>query len=501
MKRSAVYTAVCAAALGVFVLSSVTALAMTSWEKEGDTVNKITMNSYVEGKIREEYQESVVYPNGTVTKIVKVENTGNVDALPRVKIEKIWGDSRDADGNLNIDPALDPDYIEITYNLVDWIYNPEDGYFYYNHVLQPGEITNSLFDSFKISEEVGGEYKNKLADIIVTMDIIQAGGGGLDYWEAEELEGFTHYVESEQIPLDTTVEFHDPDKGFTFDINEGDLFANFKDLVPGCSRSQIVEITNSWNKEVEITFWADFIDQKHATDETRELIEKLLHTYTTIVITDEAGKVIYNGPVWGSPDVDSEGTDSMKYPYSLGDFDPNQTKKLNVALTLSPDMDNEYQELLGLIKWVFHAEGQDDDPDDTTTPPETDPPAPESTTPPETDPPTPESTPTETDKPAPESTPTETDKPAPESTPTETDKPAPETTVTDNTPDTGTSSDETSAPKPDDKPNGPGNSTSTDYPTNPPTGVPLGVGICTVLAAAALITIPVTYRKAKKYRD
>ena len=40
---------------------------------------------------------------------------------------------------------------------------------------------------------------------------------------------------------------------------------------------------------------------------------------------------------------------------SLGEFKPGAGKNLIVKLSLSEEMDNEYQELLGKVKWVFSA--------------------------------------------------------------------------------------------------------------------------------------------------
>lgn len=359
MKKFAVYPILCAASICTFLLSS--GMTYASWQSQGETVNKISMAS-VKGQIVEEYEQNqTVYPNATVDKKVQVKNTGTVDALPRVKIEKVWGDTRDEDGKLLTDPDLSTDNIEITYNTEKWTYDPNDGYFYYNEVLKPGEITDSLFDSFKVNgENTGGEYKNKQADIIVNMELVQAAGNGLTYWDKSFEELGITYKQTSQIEIVTTVSFNNPDDGFSFDVNEGDLFADFKNLVPGESRSQLVTVTNNWNKPVEIFLWADFIDQTQATDETRALIDKLLKEYATIVITDDNGTVIYSGAVWGSPDIDSEGTDSMKYPYSLGIFASSETKNLNINLSLDSQMDNEYRDLLGLIKWVFSASGDEE---------------------------------------------------------------------------------------------------------------------------------------------
>lgn len=369
MKKSAVYSALCAALLCIFLLLS--GMTYASWRAQGETVNSVSMAS-VKGQIIEEFeQDQVVYPNGTVDKVVQVKNTGTVDALPRVKVETAWGDGRDENGRLIVNPELSTENIEITYNTEQWIYRAEDGWFYYSRVLKPGETTEPLLESFRVSEETGGAYRNKQADIVVSMEMVQAAGGGPAYWNTSFEELGIVYAQSGQTELVTTVDFRSPEQGFSFDVNGGDLFANFKNLVPGESRSQAVEVTNRWNDETELFLWAKLTDQPQATEETKELIDRLLREYAKIVVTDEAGTVLYDGAVWGDPELDSHGTDSMKYPRSLGSFAAGQTKKLCVSLYLDPQTDNEYRELLGYITWVFSAEGDDSGGTDYPEPPKT----------------------------------------------------------------------------------------------------------------------------------
>lgn len=358
MKKFTVCSALCIASACTFLFSIGKVFA--SWYVQSETINNITMKS-VKGQIVEEYEQNqIVYPGAEVDKIVQVKNTGNADALSRVKIEKVWGERRDENGKLIINPDLSTDNIEIMYNTDEWLYQEEDGYFYYKNVLHPGDITVSLFDSFKINgEKTNGDYKNKQADIIVTMEMIQAEDNGISYWNTSFEELGVTYVPTEQINMITKVSFNAPDEGFSFDVNNGDLFSNFKNLIPGESRSQVIEISNNWANPVEIFLWAEFVMQEQATEETRELINKLIYEYTKITITDENGNLIYNGTVSGNFNIDSQSTNSMKYPYSLGIFSGYETKKLNVSLYLDPNMDNECQDLLGLIKWVFSAQGAD----------------------------------------------------------------------------------------------------------------------------------------------
>lgn len=313
----------------------------------------------VTGQIVEVYEQGqTVYPDATVDKVVQVKNTGSVDTFVRVKIEKVWGDTRDKDGDLIADTNLSTDNIIIKYDSKNWFYNPHDGYYYYLNVLKPNETTKSLFESFYIDgEKTGKGYNNKQADIIVTMEMVQAGGNGMSYWSMTPDQLGITYKQTETIKTVTTVSFKDPENGFKFEINNGDLFANFKNLIPGESRSQEIKVTNSWSQETEIYLHAEVIDQTQATKETKALIDKLLKKYATITVTDENGKKIYSGPIWGNVKTESPDEPSMKNPYSLGTFASKETKNLNVSLYLDEKMDNEYKDLLGKIKWVFSAEG------------------------------------------------------------------------------------------------------------------------------------------------
>lgn len=356
MKKNSYYRILCLTFALVFVLSA--GLTFASWRVSTPTVNTISMGS-VTGKIVEVYEQGqTVYPAATVNKDVKVQNTGDIDVFVRVNIRKLWGEGHDSDGDLIADLSLSTDNIIIQYDSENWYYNDDDGYYYYLNALKPAETTPSLFKSFYIDgSATGGEYNNKQADLIVTMEMVQAAGNGMSYWSMTPDQLGITYKQSSLKEIVTTVDFENPQEGFKFEVNKGDLFANFKNLVPGESRSQKITVTNDWSEDTEIFLHAEVIDQSQATKETKELIDKLLKRYATITVTDENGKNIYAGPVWGNPVTESPDEPSMKNQYSLGSFSPKQTKSLHVSLYLDEAMDNEYKDLLGKIKWVFSAEG------------------------------------------------------------------------------------------------------------------------------------------------
>lgn len=356
MRKRFGMTAIIMILLLVFVFSVGGTLA--AWQSSSSTINKVTIAS-VNGIINEVYdQGQTVLPGDTIDKIVNVKNTGTADSIVRVKVEKAWGEDRDQNGILIINQSLPTDNIQITFDTVDWYYDVSDGYYYYKHVLEPGESTVApLFKEFHVTNDTDNEFENMQADIKISMECIQAGENAVSYWGKDLKQLGIAYIKPAKPATDTSVIFVNPQHAFRFEgADGGNLFANFKNLIPGENASQVINITNEYEQNTAIYLRADITDQPQATVETRDLIDKLLKEYATIVITDDNGKVIYQGPVWGNLDGRTNG-DSMKDQILLGEFVMNDMRKYNVSISLDSDMDNEYQNLLGLIKWVFSAEG------------------------------------------------------------------------------------------------------------------------------------------------
>lgn len=68
-----------------------------------------------------------------------VQNIGNVDCYVRIK--SVISDSRVEQ------------YLTIDYNTTDYTYNAEDGYWYYNSIVRPGESTEPLFTTVSIAAD------------------------------------------------------------------------------------------------------------------------------------------------------------------------------------------------------------------------------------------------------------------------------------------------------------------------------------------------------------
>lgn len=80
---------------------------------------------------------------------------------------------------------------DVTFKLADnwnenWIFNENDGYFYYKNIVSPGKTTELLLESVSIEKEI---YESIDEDVYLRIDIIsdsiQTGGGAIEErWEA-----------------------------------------------------------------------------------------------------------------------------------------------------------------------------------------------------------------------------------------------------------------------------------------------------------------------------
>ena len=313
---------------------------------QGSTVNYV--NTTIAGEIVEAYQAATgVLPGGaSVDKIVNVKNTGAIDMLSRIKVTKVW---KDLEGNATDLPA---DNIIIDFNNTQWLYS--DGYYYYKGVLRPGETTSApLFTEFRIDEATDNRYKDLSADIVVSLECVQAGGNGAAAWSTT-LEQLGIVYEETQPSVQTDIIFDGAE--FTFDgkvaeNEQGDLFAGFKGLIPGSSRTQVINISNTSGKKSEIFLKADYIAQP---DENAALAEQLVTQQLTVTVSDSDGNTLYTGPIEGNLGAQA-GAQTMKDFISLGSFENTQSKTLTVALSAKSDMGNEFQNLTGKILWQLKA--------------------------------------------------------------------------------------------------------------------------------------------------
>ncbi|MDY3026890.1 MAG: TasA family protein [Candidatus Faecivicinus sp.] len=156
----------------VCCIAILTAGTLAYFNAEETAVNVITTGN-LSMKLHEEAEDGKpfpsegvfgVMPDTDVAKKAYVENTGSVDMYVRIAIEKeIQGES---------DRELGFENITLDLNTADW--TEQDGYYYYNRALKPGEKTEPLFTMVRFDKEMGNEYMNARLTIKVNAQAVQS---------------------------------------------------------------------------------------------------------------------------------------------------------------------------------------------------------------------------------------------------------------------------------------------------------------------------------------
>lgn len=129
-----------------------------------------------------QFQESQerfgVMPGEAVSKIVQVVNTGANDAYVRLHVEK---SIKLAEG---VEGTPDVSLITMDFNSDNWIYNEEDGFYYYNTALAPGAETEPLFKNVIFDPDMSNMYQGSEATIVVNAQATQVANNGATVFEA-----------------------------------------------------------------------------------------------------------------------------------------------------------------------------------------------------------------------------------------------------------------------------------------------------------------------------
>ena len=115
-------------------------------------------------------------PGTTVTKIAEVKNTGAADAWVRVQVTQ----NIQRDGELYPNDGL----VTLDYNATDWTQG-DDGYFYYNKVLKPGEVTEPIFNNVAFSGTMDNMYRNAEVTVDVAAQAVQTANNGSTVMDAK----------------------------------------------------------------------------------------------------------------------------------------------------------------------------------------------------------------------------------------------------------------------------------------------------------------------------
>lgn len=111
-----------------------------------------------------------VLPGMEISKIVQVKNTGGQAAWVRVSADKDIHLAEGDDGE--VDLSL------LSYDLNTAFWTEKDGFYYYNTILQPNEVTEPLFTKVIFSATMSNMYQNSKAVIDVTAQATQVANNG-----------------------------------------------------------------------------------------------------------------------------------------------------------------------------------------------------------------------------------------------------------------------------------------------------------------------------------
>jgi len=111
-----------------------------------------------------------VLPGMEISKIVQVKNTGGQAAWIRISADKSIHLAEGVNGD--VDLSL------ISFDLNTAFWTEKDGFYYYNTILQPNEVTEPLFTKVIFSATMSNMYQNSKAVIDVTAQATQVANNG-----------------------------------------------------------------------------------------------------------------------------------------------------------------------------------------------------------------------------------------------------------------------------------------------------------------------------------
>ena len=155
-------------------------------------------------------------PGEQIAKTITATNNGNIQAAFRVKITESWKDAS------NNDITVPSGTVTIDFiNKHDWVYNADDGYYYYKWIIEPGATTSSIISGVTLNADIMGNSscQNTNGNLVCTSNLNGLAGATytvtfqketVDYskyqqfWDTEQSIGAYQYLYT--LPEGRTVE-------------------------------------------------------------------------------------------------------------------------------------------------------------------------------------------------------------------------------------------------------------------------------------------------------
>ncbi|MGN0470602.1 MAG: hypothetical protein ACI4GV_06780 [Acutalibacteraceae bacterium] len=142
---------------------------------------------------------------------------------------------------------------------------------------------------------------------------------------------------------------------FVFIPESTDLFRNFKNVCPGDSINQSIEINNNSDKTVSVYLRAETVDKEYC-----DFLDKM-----NLCVSTADGRII--------SDSKASEQGGLKNNVLIGTFSSGESTSLDLQLNADRFMDNSCQNRTGEVRWIFSVtEAEDSSGTDTSKPTNTD---------------------------------------------------------------------------------------------------------------------------------
>lgn len=314
-------------------------VAYGAWQvndESATSVSTTTVDVVVVGNMAPETPQ---HPGSDITREIQAENNGSADVFVRMNIDTYFSD---ASGNRVEDPL---GLVEVTYNNNAWK-DGGDGYYYLKGELEPGGLSDSIIEQIVLSTDITSEYAEYEAGIYASVEAIQTTSSAVkNAWGKDY--AFMEADEPDPKPQgQAEITFVSPDAGFIFDPDTKDLYPNAKDLTSGESVEHAIAFKNDYAEAIKVTV--------SSGEFTRAADEELFSRHATLRITDEAGKLIFEGPALG------EAWEQFSYNMNLA---AGQEMIWYATLTIDHQAGNHFQGLTTeKLSWELVAQEPDPTP-------------------------------------------------------------------------------------------------------------------------------------------
>ena len=168
----------------VAICVAIAATGTLAYFNQEDTAHNVIITGGVDIEVQEWADEAMtepfadqtgVMPGTSVTKIALVKNTGSAAAWLRVKLDvAVQGADKES---LSTEPIV----LDIGEN---WKLQ-DDGYYYYQKPLAPGERSDPIFTTVTFKPEMGNEYQRATATVDLSTQAVQTANNGDNVMDAK----------------------------------------------------------------------------------------------------------------------------------------------------------------------------------------------------------------------------------------------------------------------------------------------------------------------------